>query len=200
MRHSPKQPWITHKVLFFQPSSCWELTYGPCRFVSRRHLMWNASAELRTPASSWEPLCFICKVRTFPFTPGGGIWMFQPEEVRGPKFFPFRLTAWLWVVLFPSCNRRASLSKTFTLKWGTAASGFPVYRNVLRAADLKHLHPARSDVSAVSDGQPQKHSGMNSLLWVTLWGTRLLLPLKSETRKYLFTVLTSHWQAKHKIS
>lgn len=131
MRHSPKQPWITHKVLFFQPSSCWELTYGPCRFVSRRHLMWNASAELRTPASSWEPLCFICKVRTFPFTPGGGIWMFQPEEVRGPKFFPFRLTAWLWVVLFPSCNRRAPLSKTFTLKWGDCGIWFPSVQKCL---------------------------------------------------------------------
>lgn len=35
MRHSLKQPWITHKVLFFQPSSCWELTYGPCSFLSR---------------------------------------------------------------------------------------------------------------------------------------------------------------------
>lgn len=57
-------------------------------------------------------------VRPFPFTPGGGLWMFQPEEVRGPKFFPFRMTAWLWVVLFPSCNRRALLSKAFTLKRG----------------------------------------------------------------------------------
>lgn len=32
MRHSPKQPWITRKALFFQPSGCWEFMYGPCDF------------------------------------------------------------------------------------------------------------------------------------------------------------------------
>lgn len=73
---------------------------------------------------------FICKVRTFPLAPGGGMWMFQPEEVRGPIFFPFGMTAWLWVVLFPSCNRRALLSEAFTLKPRAVVSGFQVYRNV----------------------------------------------------------------------